>query len=86
MPVRISTTWVVYILRCFDDTLYTGATNNIHNRLSMHNSGKGAKYTRHRLPVKLVALFPCDNKSEALKLECKIKKMSREKKLELCFK
>jgi putative endonuclease len=84
MCVNTKDLWVVYILQCSDDTLYTGVTNNIHKRYATHQAGKGAKYTRGRLPVKLLELFPCDNKSSALKLEYKIKQLSRAKKLELC--
>lgn len=76
-------TWLVYMLLCADKTIYTGATNNIERRLKAHNSGRGAKYTRSRLPVKLLCTIDCDNKSSALKLEYKIKQMSRKQKLEL---
>jgi putative endonuclease len=82
MPINLSNHWVVYILRCADDTLYTGATNNIHKRLAAHNAGKGAKYTKGRLPAKLHDVFVCDSKSAALKLEYKIKQLSRKDKLE----
>ena len=70
----------VYILRCGDDSLYTGYTNDIEKRLSVHNSGKGAKYTRSRLPVELVYYKRVDSKSIGLKLEAKIKKLSKKKK------
>ena len=59
----------VYILECADKTLYTGWTVNLENRLKTHNSGKGAKYTRGRLPVKLVYFEKHNNKSMALKRE-----------------
>ncbi len=85
MPVNLSKLWVVYILRCADNTLYTGVTNNIHKRLKAHNAGKGAKYTRARLPVAVLEIFPCDSKSDAFKLEYKIKQLSKIKKLELCL-
>ncbi len=75
--------WYVYLLQCFDGTLYTGATNNIEKRIAIHNAGKGAKYTRVRLPVILLKCFTCANRSEALKLEYKIKQMSRQEKLNL---
>ena len=75
--------WFVYILRCSDDTLYTGITNNLERRIEQHNKGKGAKYTRGRGPVALVKSFEVDSKSEALKLEFKIKKLSKEEKLKL---
>jgi len=75
--------WYVYILRCSDDTLYTGITNNLERRIKQHNEGKGAKYTRGRGPVALVKSIECASKSEALKLEFKIKKLSKEEKLKL---
>ena len=70
----------VYILRCGDDSLYTGYTNDVKKRLEVHNSGKGAKYTRSRLPVKLVYYKRVDSKSIGLKLEARIKKLSKKKK------
>ena len=76
--------WFVYILECSDKTLYCGITNNIDKRLSAHNAKKGAKYTRGRTPVKLLKIFKVENKSLALKLEFKIKGLSRNDKLNLC--
>ncbi len=73
--------WHVYLLKCADDTLYTGITNNLQKRIKKHNDGKGAKYTRGRGPVALVNSFICHSKGEALKLEHKIKKLSRDEKL-----
>ena len=73
----------VYILRCADNTLYTGWTTDLVARLKTHNSGKGAKYTKPRLPVELLYHEIFDNKSDALKREHAIKKLSRDKKLEL---
>lgn len=70
----------VYILKCKDDTLYTGWTNSLERRIKIHNEGKGAKYTRGRLPVELVYFEQFLTKSEALKREFEIKKMSREEK------
>lgn len=78
--------WFVYLLKCNDDTLYCGATNNIEKRLYTHNSGKGAKYTKKRLPVKLVYTERFDNKSDALKREYRIKQLSRQHKLKLISK
>lgn len=75
--------WFVYIVRCSDDTLYTGITNDLDRRIQQHNEGKGAKYTRGRGPVALVKSFECQSKSEALKLEFKIKQLPREEKLKL---
>jgi len=66
--------WVVYLLRCMDGSLYCGITNDLEKRLSKHNSGKGAKYTRSRLPLKLVGVSFGMTKSEALKLEYCLKR------------
>lgn len=73
--------WVVYILECSDQTLYTGITNNLERRLKQHNEGKGAKYTRGRYPVILLKCFEVESKGEALKLEFKIKQLPKEDKL-----
>jgi len=72
--------YYVYILKCRDNTLYTGYTNNIKDRIQTHNSGKGAKYTRGRLPVELKYFEEFEDKGEALKREHEIKKLSREDK------
>lgn len=72
--------WVVYFLRCNDNSLYCGITNDIEKRIKVHNMGKGAKYTRNKLPVKLVYIQKVDNKSEALKLEYKLKKLTKRDK------
>ena len=72
-----------YILECSDGTLYCGWTNNLENRVKTHNSGKGAKYTRSRLPVKLVYFEEYDSKEAAMKREYQIKNMKREEKLQL---
>lgn len=77
--------WTVYILRCADDTLYTGITNDLPNRLAAHESGKGAKYLRGRTPFSLVYTETHPGKSEALKRELKIKDLSRSDKLNLCL-
>lgn len=73
--------WFVYIARCSDDTLYTGITNNIDKRIEKHNAGKGAKYTRARLPIVLEAFCVTDSRSSASKIECYIKKLPRSKKI-----
>ena len=67
--------WVVYLVRCADNSLYCGITNDLDSRLRDHNSGKGAKYTRSRRPVELVDVGPQMSKSEALKLEYRIKRL-----------
>ena len=76
-------TWKVYILRCSDGSLYTGITTDFEKRISAHNSGKGAKYTRSRRPVELVYQEDCADHSCALKRELEIKAMKREQKLKL---
>lgn len=72
--------FIVYILECKDGTYYTGYTNNLKKRLQMHQSGKGAKYTRARLPVTLKYTASFLTKSEALKAEYKIKQLTRKEK------
>ena len=72
-----------YILQCSDGSLYCGWTNDIDKRLAAHNAGKGAKYTRSRLPVKVVHLETFDTKEEAMKREWRIKQMTRAAKLKL---
>ena len=67
--------WIVYLIRCSDESLYCGITNNLKNRLEAHNSGKGAKYTRFRGPVELVAASHEMTKSDALKLEYRVKQV-----------
>ncbi len=76
--------WYLYMLRCKDDTLYTGITDDVEKRLAAHRLGKGAKYTRGRGPLELVYTCACESHSEALKLEYKIKHLTRQEKLELC--
>lgn len=73
--------YYVYILECRDNTLYTGYTTDIDRRLSEHNSGKGAKYTRSRSPCILRYLCEYESKSEAMKEEYRIKQLSRKEKL-----
>lgn len=75
--------WYVYILRCADGTLYTGSTDDVARRLAVHNSGKGAKYTRSRRPLELVYTEELDSYSAALKREYAIKQLSRQEKLNL---
>lgn len=72
-----------YIIKCNDDTLYTGYTTNLNKRIETHNKGLGAKYTRGRLPVKLVYFERFNNKSKAMKREYSLKQLSRQEKLKL---
>ncbi|MFH1593439.1 MAG: GIY-YIG nuclease family protein, partial [Candidatus Omnitrophota bacterium] len=65
--------WYVYIIRCKGDKLYTGITNDLERRLSEHNSGQGGRFTRSRLPVKLVYRETRPDRSKALKREAQIK-------------
>jgi putative endonuclease len=83
MNHRVSN-WICYLLRCADDTLYCGMTNDLDKRLLVHNTGEGAKYTRGRTPVTLVYRESCADKSAALKREIQIKRLTREEKLALC--
>jgi putative endonuclease len=75
--------WYIYLLKCSDDTIYTGITNDLDKRINAHNTGKGAKYTKGRCPVVLLKSFMVETKSEALKEEYRIKQLSRAEKLDL---
>jgi len=75
--------WYVYIIRCKDGTLYTGATTDINRRIREHNKRKGARYTRPRSPVKLMFSQRIANRSKALKREIEIKSFTRKRKLKL---
>ena len=73
--------WILYVLRCVDDSLYTGITNDLDRRLQRHNLGKGAKYTRSRRPVEVLVSTIVGTKASALRLEYRFKKLNRQKKL-----
>ena len=73
----------VYLLRCGDGSLYTGCTNDLARRLRAHQSGRGAKYTRSRLPVELVYREEAEDRSAALRREAAIKRLTRAEKLAL---
>lgn len=75
--------WYVYIVKCNDNSLYTGITTDVDKRIKKHNSGKGAKYTKTGLPVTLQVFFEATDRSEASKLEYKIKQLSRVEKLKI---
>lgn len=76
--------WHIYMLKCSDDTLYTGITTDLSRRVGEHNSSsKGAKYTRVRRPVELIYSESCDDKSSASKREYQIKQLSKIQKLSL---
>lgn len=72
-----------YLLHCADGTLYAGYTDNLDKRLTAHNAGQGAKYTRGRLPVSLAYWEAFETKSEAMRRECAFKRLSRAEKLSL---
>jgi putative endonuclease len=73
----------VYLLRCADGSLYCGYSVDPQSRLKVHNAGKGARYTRSRLPVELVYIESCSSSGAALSREAEIKRLSRVEKLAL---
>jgi putative endonuclease len=75
--------WVVYILECSDNSLYTGITNDLERRLEEHRTGRGAKYTKHRSPLRVRYTEYRGSKSAALTREAAIKSLARSKKLAL---
>ncbi len=75
--------WFVYILKCKDNSFYTGITNDLEKRIKVHNLGKGAKYTKARLPVSLLYCETYQTKGDALRRELEIKKLKRIEKLAL---
>ncbi|HJC65089.1 MAG TPA: GIY-YIG nuclease family protein [Candidatus Blautia merdavium] len=72
-----------YILRCKDGSLYTGWTNDLEKRVACHNAGKGAKYTKARIPVELAYYESFQSKEEAMRREWEIKRLTRKEKLAL---
>ena len=83
MPQNTAVSAYTYIVKCSDNTLYTGWTNDLEKRIKTHNAGKGAKYTKSRRPVILVYYEEYGTKSEALRREAAIKKLSRQEKLRM---
>ncbi|MDL2215689.1 GIY-YIG nuclease family protein [Ruminococcaceae bacterium OttesenSCG-928-N02] len=77
------TGWWLYMLRCTDGSLYTGIARDVAHRVQVHNSGKGAKYTRGRTPVVPVYIEPCESHTAALQREREVKKLTRLQKLAL---
>lgn len=75
--------WTVYILSCSDGTLYTGVSNDLERRVTAHQNGQGARYTRSRRPVRVVLAEPAQDRGAALRREAEIKRLSRAQKLEL---
>ncbi len=75
--------WYLYIIECSDGNLYTGITNNLKRRIGEHNSGKGCKFTKYRIPVVLRYSKRVNSRSVASKEEARIKALPRPKKIEL---
>ena len=75
--------WFVYIVRCSDNSLYTGISTDVDARVAQHNKGKGAKYTRSRVPVELVYTENLSEKGDALRREIEIKRLSPQNKRKL---
>ncbi len=73
----------VYLLRCDDETLYTGWTVDVHKRVAAHAAGKASRYTRSRLPVQLAGVIEMTDRSAAMREEARIKRLSRKQKLDL---
>lgn len=75
----------MYVVECCDGTYYTGYTTDVKKRIAVHNSGKGAKYTRARLPVKLIYVEGFDSKEEAMSAEALLKRKKRQQKERFLF-
>lgn len=80
LGMTLRSKWHVYILRCGDQSLYTGIARDVNERISLHESGRGARYTRGRGPFVLCATRSCNSQGEALRLEYAIKQLSRPEK------
>ncbi|ETT88312.1 GIY-YIG nuclease family protein [Viridibacillus sp. FSL R5-0477] len=72
---------LMYVLECGDGTYYTGYTNDLEHRLGVHNQGKGAKYTRARLPVRCIYFEEYETKQEAMRAEYAFKQLTRKQKI-----
>ncbi|MBU9888276.1 MAG: GIY-YIG nuclease family protein [Candidatus Omnitrophica bacterium] len=81
--VKEADDWELYILRCGDNSFYTGVTNNLERRLKMHQTGKASRYTRVRRPVEMIYHEKCGTRTQALVRECAVKELPRKKKEEL---
>jgi putative endonuclease len=73
--------WFVYVVRCSDGTLYVGIARDVAARIALHESGRGARYTRGRGPLELLAKRRCESKGHALRLELALKRLPRSEKL-----
>ena len=80
MTTKTTSVWFVYLLECLNGKIYTGITTNVEARFNKHLTGKGAKFTKMNPPSHIMATKQCENRSEASKLECQIKKLSPAKK------
>ncbi|WP_300345071.1 GIY-YIG nuclease family protein [Fusobacterium sp.] len=85
MNNNIKKPWFLYMIRCEDNSIYTGITTDIERRYKEHREGKGAKYTRIRKPKEICCFFQLENRSSAGRLECFIKKLSKKEKEFLIF-
>ena len=74
--------WILYVLKCRDDTWYTGITTDLARRVLEHNAGRASRYTRSRLPITVIYQEPCSSRSTALKKEYAVKQLSRKEKAE----
>lgn len=83
MAITESTTWVCYLLRCADDSIYTGISNDLEKRLAAHNAGIASKYTRGRRPVTLIHVEPFPDRASASRREAAIKRLQRSAKQSL---
>jgi putative endonuclease len=79
----VDETWFVYIVECSDGSLYTGTARDVAARIALHEAGKGARYTRGRGPLVLLASRRCKDRGAALRLELAIKALPRDSKFEL---
>ena len=87
MTAKTTSDWFVYLLECLNGKIYTGITTDVDARFNKHLAGKGAKFTRMNPPSHIIASKPCENRSEASKLEYQIKKLSPAQKtgIGLCW-
>lgn len=83
MARKVTSRWCAYLLWCADGSLYAGATNDLPARVDRHQAGKGARYTRSRLPVRVARVFRAKDKSAALRREAALKRLDRAAKLAL---
>ena len=79
--MRAREPWFVYLARCADDTIYVGVALDVAARIAVHDSGRGARYTRGRGPLRLLARHKCATKGDALPLELALKRLPRPRKL-----